>query len=78
MIQIRKKKHEIPQVTIAEIKYCFKATAGLCLLSPLYSRLKLKERQSKGFKESEEERKKTGQLQCGEVCRVSRERELKE
>lgn len=27
---------------------------------------------------SEEERRRTGQLQCGQVCRVSRERERSE
>lgn len=32
-------------------------------------------RQGEGIKESEEERRRTGQLQCGQVCRVSRERE---
>lgn len=34
-----------------------------------------KGRKGEGVKESEEERKRTGQLQCGQVCRVSRERE---
>lgn len=42
-------------------------------LSFLDSREKM--RQGEGIKESEEERRRTGQLQCGQVCRVSRERE---
>lgn len=50
--------------------------AGLHLLFPLYSRLcSDRKEESTGVKESEEERRRTGQLQCGQVCRVSRERE---
>lgn len=37
-----------------------------------YSQTKKKKRKKS---ESEEERRWTGQLQCGQVCRVSRERE---
>lgn len=46
-----------------------------CFLSILNSVQREKGDNGKGVTESEEERRRTGQLQCGQVCRVSRERE---
>ena len=46
-----------------------------CFLSILNSVQREKGDNGKGVMESEEERRRTGQLQCGQVCRVSRERE---
>lgn len=70
-------KNEIPALML---KNCGKTKVlqghlqVYCFLSILDSE-RTGEQKGEGVKENEEERRRTGQLQCGQVCRVSRERE---